>query len=111
MWWSLLLAQCCHLGSPLIIMEATPTLLLSCADQALNFRGVFILGHTFEVHMQGSQLVFADCKLAICKDLSQPEIVFPIEFVQRPKRRYNNVSIHGREDTCCVVMDVSGCRE
>ena len=70
---------------------------------------MFILEHTVEVHMQGSQIVLVDCKLAICKDLSQPEIVFPIELVQRLKRGYNNVPIHGREDTCCVVMDVSGC--
>ena len=59
--------------------------------------------------MQSSQIVFADYKLAISKNLGQPGIVFPIEFVQRSKRRYNTVPIHGRKDTGCVIVDVSGC--
>ena len=90
-------------------MEATVTSLLCCANQALNFRDMFILGRTVEVYMQGSQIVFADCKLAICKNLGQPGIAFPVELVQRLNRGYNNVSIHGRENTGCVVVDVSGC--
>ena len=72
---------------------------------------MFILGHTVEVHMQGNQLVFAKCRLAVRKDLSQSEIIFLIELVQRSKCRYNNVPIHGREDTGCVVVDVPGCHD
>ena len=92
-------------------MEATLTSLLSCADQALNFRDVFIFGHIVEVHMQGSQFVLTNRKLAICKDLSQSKLMFSIELVQRPKRGYNDVSIHERENAGCVIVDVRGCRD
>ena len=93
-------------------MVATLASLLCRTNQALDFRNMFILGHTVEVDLQCSQLVFAHCKLAIRKDLGQSEIVFPIELVQCWKRRYNNVPIHGtREDTDCVIVDVLGCCE
>ena len=93
------------------IMKATVESLLSCAYQARDFRDMFILGQTIEVHMQGSQLVFAYRKLTIYKDFSQTEIVFSIELVQRSKCRYNNVPVHRRKDTGCVIMDVPGCRD
>ena len=86
--------------------------LLSCTDQAFNFRDMFILGHTIAVNMHDDQLVFAYRKLAVRKDLSQPETAFPIEFVQHSKRGYNNIPTYGREDTGCVVLvDMSGCRD
>ena len=77
-------------------MEATPASFLSCPDQLFKFRDMFILGYTVKVYMQGSQFVFADCKLAICNNLRKSEIAVPIELVQRSKHRYNNVPIHGR---------------